>query len=96
MRDKIYYLLDFHKKCQDVIKYSDKTIHKYCEFVIQKLNHYFTTEEQKQLKFININYDFIGNFAYFDIDNIKFDNLDEKNLCDFFEEICFVDINKFM
>lgn len=41
MRDKIYYLLYFHKKCINIINYGDDLINKYCIYVNTQLNKYF-------------------------------------------------------
>jgi hypothetical protein len=44
-RNKIYYLLDLHKKCQYIITRGDKTIGQYCNYVNLLLEKYFTIEQ---------------------------------------------------
>jgi hypothetical protein len=93
--NKIYYLLNFHKKCNYIIVYGDKIIKKYCEYVNLLLGKYFSVEEQKQLKLYNFNYDLLYKFAFGDVEDISFDNINEDILCDFFDKISFVDIKEF-
>ncbi len=91
MRDKIYYLLDFHKKCINVVNYDD-IINKYCNYVNTQLNKYFSIEQQLQLKLHNFNYNLLNKIAF---ENISFDNLDEELLCIFFDEISFIGLKIF-
>ena len=95
MRNKIYYLLDFHMKCLNVIGYGDDTIEKYCKYVNSLLDTFFSSEQQIQLKMNNFNYELLYKFAFEDVDDISFDNLDENILCDFFDKISFIDIKSF-
>ena len=41
--------IDFHKKCQQIAKYSHNMIDKYCNYEMILLYEYFSTEEQIQL-----------------------------------------------
>lgn len=95
MRNKIYYLLDFHKQCNYVIRYRDNTITKYCNYVNLKLDEYFSKEQQIQLKLHNFNHELLYKFAFEDIEDISFDDLNEEILCKFFDEISFVDLKLF-
>lgn len=92
MRNQIYYLLDLHKKCSQIIMYDNDTINKYCDFVNFELNRHFSVEEQKQLKLYNFNYDKLYQFAYGDVDNITFHELDNNKLHQLFDEISYYDI----
>ena len=95
MRNKIYYLLDFHNKCNQIINYGDTIINKYCNYINLLLNKYFSQEEQKQLKMYDFNHELLYKFAFEDVDDISFDDLNEDKLCDFFDKISFVDIKEF-
>lgn len=95
MRNNIYYLLDFHKKCIQIIGYGDFIINKYCEYVNLLLDDYLTDNEQKQLKLHNFNYDLIYKFAFGDVDDISFDGIDKNKLDDFFDKISFIDVEEF-
>ncbi len=88
---EIYYLLDFHKKCFRISKYSDVIIENYCKFVNLMLNNNFNIEEQKQLKLYEFDEMLLHEFAYDAIEGITFDNLDKNKLHNVFYEICFVD-----
>lgn len=95
MRDKIYYLMDFHKKCTQIMMYGDELSNRYCDFVNAELNKHFSVEEQKQLKLHNFNYDIIYEFAFGDVDGISFDGLDDVKLFLLFDQISFVDLDMF-
>ena len=84
MTNQIYYLLDFHKKCVSIIRYGDDIIDKYCVYVNLQLDKYFTDEQQIQLKLKNFNRDLLDKFAYGDVENISFIDLDEIEKQDFY------------
>ena len=90
---EIYYLLDFHKKCVQVIKYSDKIIDDYCNYINKRLEENFTVQEQKQLKLFGFDKEQLYNFAYYDVENITFDNLDKNKLFKLFNDVSFVDLD---
>ena len=92
--NEIYYLLEFHKKCCRISIYSDTIINNYCKFVNLILNDNFTIQEQKQLKLYEFNPELLNKFAYYDVENIKFDNLDKCKLSKLFDDICYIDENK--
>jgi hypothetical protein len=94
MRNNIYYLLDFHKKCCQVINYDKEIIDNYCNYVKLLLDKNFDKNEQSQLQLNNINFELIYKCAYGEIDDISFDNLDKIKLNEFFDKISFVDIEK--
>ena len=96
MINNIYYLLYFHKKCNNIIQYGDNIIKKYCDYVNLKLNKYFSQEQQIQLKLYNFNQDLLYKFAFEDVEDITFDNLNKEILYNFFDEISFVDIKQFI
>lgn len=92
--NEIYYLLEFHKKCFSISSYGDNIINNYCKFVNNILNEHFTTQEQKQLKLYEFNPQLLYKFAYDDVENITFDNLDKNNLFKIFNKICYVDLDE--
>ena len=71
--------------------YGDKIINNYCKFVNNVLNEYFTIQEQKQLKLYEFNPELLHKLAYYDVEDITFDNLDKINLFKLFDKICYVD-----
>lgn len=89
--NEIYYLLEFYKKCVRISSYGDKVINNYCKFVNNVLNEHFTIQEQKQLKLYEFNPQLLYNLAYYDVEDITFDNLDKNNLSNLFNKICYVD-----
>jgi len=95
MRSQIYYLLDFHKKCERIITYGIEIIEDYCIYVNFQLNRWFSIEEQKQLKMFEFDKDKLYEFAYGDVDDISFDGLDNNNLFVLFDLISFVDLQDF-
>ena len=88
---EIYYLLNFHKKCEQIACYGTSVINNYCLFVNKILNELFDQDQQKQLKLYGFNKDVLYEFAYNDVDDISFDNLDKQNLYKLFNKICHVD-----
>lgn len=89
--NEIYYLLEFHKKCVRISSYGDNVINNYCKFVNNLLNEHFTIQEQKQLKLYEFNPQLLYKIAYYDVEDITFDNLDKNNLFKLFNKICYVD-----
>jgi hypothetical protein len=88
--NEIYYLLEFHKKCCRIACYGDTIISNYCNFVNTILNDNFTIQEQKQLKLYNFNSDLLYKFAYDDVNDITFNDLDKDKLFTLFEKICYI------
>jgi len=95
IRNNIYYLLDFYKKCTQIVKYGDSVIKKFCHYINIQLNKYFSMEQQVQLKFHNFNCDTLNKFVFEDIDDISFVNINQDTLGNFFDEVSFVDIKQF-
>ena len=91
--NEIYYLLEFHKKCCSIIDYGDNIINKYCSFVNFILDKNFTLQEQIQLKLNNFNYELLYKFAYSNVDDITFNNIDKIKLAELFDKICYIDID---
>ncbi len=87
MRNKIYYLLDFHIKCTSVARYGNEIINNYCNYVNSLLHKYFNVNEQIQLKLNNFDINKLYKFAYDTVEDISFDNIDENTLYIFFEDI---------
>ena len=73
MRNKIYYLLDFHIKCATVSGYGNIYQYNFINHVNDKLNEYFSIDEQKQLKLYNFNDYKLFEFAYEVVEDISFD-----------------------
>lgn len=95
MRNKIYYLLDFHKKCCEVNNHGEQLINKYCDYVNSMLDKYFSIDQQIQLKLRNFNSELLYKFSFDEVDDISFDGLDDEKLDDFFDKISFVSIKAF-
>lgn len=90
MSNEIYYLCDLQYQCARMIRYGDKDIKNFIEFVNCKLNEYFTVEEQMRLKLYNFDKNLLYNIANYNLpENISFDGIDKNNLSKFFDEICF-------
>ena len=90
MRNKIYYLLDFHLKCVEFSNYGDKIRQYFCKYVNNELNKFFLEEEQKKLGMFNFDENKLTEFSYGYLERILFDGLDEEKLCQLFENISFV------
>jgi hypothetical protein len=86
-RNNIYYLLDFHKKCEDIAKHGDEIIDKYCKYVNMLLNKYFSEDQQRQFCYKDV-----YSFAYEDVYGISFDNIGPQLLSEFFDKVSFVDM----
>ena len=56
------------------------------------LNNYFTINEQKQFKMYNFNSILLNDLVNGNLHDIKFDNLDNNKLHNFFENICYGEI----
>lgn len=95
MKNQIYYLLDFHKKCSKIITYDKDTIIKYCTYVNFQLNRWFSIEEQKQLQLYDFDHYKLSDFVYDNVDDVSFDGLDENKLYDLFNSISYVDLYDF-
>lgn len=95
MINKIYYLLDFHKKCNQIVSHNDDVIDKYCKFINLLFCKYFSSEEQTKLKMYNFYKKMLYQFGFEDIDDITFDGIDENNLNNFFDKISFICIENF-
>ncbi len=91
---EIYYLLEFHEKCQQITGYGNKIRNNFCSFVNVQLNDKFTTEQQKQLKMHNFSCDCLDIFAFSIVYGISFDNIDKKKLADFFDIVCGIDLDE--
>lgn len=90
MRNKIYYLLDFHLNCQRFENYSEKITEDFCKYVNNELNKFFSEEEQKQLGMFNFDYIKLRMFSHGYLHKISFDGLDEEKLCQLFHNISYV------
>ena len=93
MSNQIYYLLDFYKKCSQIIMYGDDIVNKYCTFVNCELNRYFSVQDQHKMKLIYFDSNKLHQFVYDDIDDITFDGLHEDNLYQLFDKISYIDID---
>lgn len=94
MRNKIYYLCDFHLSCEYISRYSEKHIKLYIAEVVILLNTYFNLQEQKQLKMDYFDGEKFNSIAEGNLpDDISFDGLDEQKLNDFFDKISIMDIS---
>lgn len=93
-KNSIYYLLNFHKQCIEISRYGESTQKKYCHYVNEQLNTYFTPLEIKQLQMQNFDISELYEFAYGVVENISFDQLDEIKLNTFFENISFIDVKE--
>lgn len=94
MRNKIYYLCDFHLSCEYISRYGEKHIKSYIAEVVILLNTYFNPQEQKQLKMDYFNREKFNSIAEGNLpDDISFDGLDEQKLNDFFDKISVMDIS---